>query len=71
MYLGEDDSGLEAFYKIFGFEIFPGGRRNEKLYAAINGGYVKMYDYRQYGRYFYRIKLTAKGKKLINRKLGA
>ena len=71
MYLNDDDSGLEAFYKVFGFDVFPGGRRNPKLDAAITDGYVKMYDYRQYGRYFYRIKLTAKGKKLISKKLGA
>ena len=64
-WIGEDDSGLEKFYKYMGFDNTPGGRWNQNLQDAISGGYVKMYDYRQYGKFFYRIKLTAKGKKLL------
>ena len=64
-WLGDTESGLEKFYKVFGFETDAGGRYNKKLQDSVDGGYVKMYQVRQYGRYFNRIKLTAKGKKLI------
>lgn len=64
-FINDDDSSLEKFYKVFGFNTFAGGRINQKLQEAVNGGYVKMYQVRNYGRYTDRIKLTAKGKKLI------
>jgi hypothetical protein len=64
-WLDEDESSLEKFYKVFGFTATAGGRMNKKLQEAVDGGYVKMYQVKQYGRYFDRIKLTAKGKKLL------
>lgn len=63
---GEADTSLEKFYKMMGFDNHPLGRINQKLNQAIDQGFVKMYDYKQHGRYFWRIKLTAKGKKLLH-----
>ena len=67
IFLDADECSIDKFYKYFPDES-PSreGRRNSKLDAAVSAGYVRYFDYSRYGRIHFRIKLTAKGKKLLN-----
>lgn len=65
IWTGETETTVEKFYKFFGWETVVGNRKNEKLEKAIEDGFVKRTDYRNYGRYIFCIALTAKGRKAI------
>lgn len=67
IFSGEDETSIEKFYKYMGVNVCYDSRMNPKLEAAIEAGYVRRYQTRDYGRYFTWIKLTAKGKKLIDK----
>lgn len=71
LFLNDDECSVDKFYRYFPDESQSReGRKNSKLDAAVAAGYVKYCDYTSHGRIHFMIRLTAKGRKLIEKARG-